>query len=154
MLTSRRAFESLGLTNPCVLFFCFSVGTFGTNFPRLIVNQFKWLDRLLDSQVGTRGALTWMLFPNNFWNASQVGLDWNIGLMRTDVFVFTCWRRDLIFFLFHYDCIEWLLNIFYYFSSFLALSLLLHKFISVHVYSHRWSHFKAVAGRKLQTPLV
>uniref|UniRef100_A0A663F9G1 FA complementation group D2 n=1 Tax=Aquila chrysaetos chrysaetos TaxID=223781 RepID=A0A663F9G1_AQUCH len=26
------------------------VGTFGTNFPRLIVNQFKWLDRLLDSQ--------------------------------------------------------------------------------------------------------
>uniref|UniRef100_H0Z8P4 FA complementation group D2 n=1 Tax=Taeniopygia guttata TaxID=59729 RepID=H0Z8P4_TAEGU len=27
-----------------------SVGTFGTNFPRLIVNQFKWLDRLLDSQ--------------------------------------------------------------------------------------------------------
>uniref|UniRef100_G3UQ73 FA complementation group D2 n=1 Tax=Meleagris gallopavo TaxID=9103 RepID=G3UQ73_MELGA len=30
--------------------FChFSVGTFGTNFPRLIVNQFKWLDSL-DSQ--------------------------------------------------------------------------------------------------------
>uniref|UniRef100_A0A8C8AHR3 FA complementation group D2 n=1 Tax=Otus sunia TaxID=257818 RepID=A0A8C8AHR3_9STRI len=27
-----------------------NVGTFGTNFPRLIVNQFKWLDRLLDSQ--------------------------------------------------------------------------------------------------------
>uniref|UniRef100_A0A8C3VGN2 FA complementation group D2 n=1 Tax=Catharus ustulatus TaxID=91951 RepID=A0A8C3VGN2_CATUS len=27
-----------------------SVGTFGTNFPRLIVNQFKWLDKLLDSQ--------------------------------------------------------------------------------------------------------
>uniref|UniRef100_A0A8B9BRV0 FA complementation group D2 n=1 Tax=Anser brachyrhynchus TaxID=132585 RepID=A0A8B9BRV0_9AVES len=26
------------------------VGTFGTNFPRLIVNQFKWLDSLLDSQ--------------------------------------------------------------------------------------------------------
>uniref|UniRef100_A0A8C3BHB8 FA complementation group D2 n=1 Tax=Cairina moschata TaxID=8855 RepID=A0A8C3BHB8_CAIMO len=26
------------------------VGTFGTNFPRLIVNQFKWLDGLLDSQ--------------------------------------------------------------------------------------------------------
>ncbi|NXA05170.1 FACD2 protein, partial [Sapayoa aenigma] len=31
-------------------FFFDVVGTFGTNFPRLIVNQFKWLDRLLDSQ--------------------------------------------------------------------------------------------------------
>ncbi|NXF45452.1 FACD2 protein, partial [Oceanites oceanicus] len=31
-------------------FFFDIVGTFGTNFPRLIVNQFKWLDRLLDSQ--------------------------------------------------------------------------------------------------------
>ncbi|NWQ80175.1 FACD2 protein, partial [Columbina picui] len=31
-------------------FFFDTVGTFGTNFPRLIVNQFKWLDRLLDSQ--------------------------------------------------------------------------------------------------------
>lgn len=87
-----------GLSNLCVLFCCFSVGTFGTNFPRLIVNQFKWLDRLLDSQVGTRGAITWMLFPNNFWNASQVGLDWIIVLMRTDVSVFTCW--GLIFFSF------------------------------------------------------
>uniref|UniRef100_A0A8C3T4A0 FA complementation group D2 n=1 Tax=Chelydra serpentina TaxID=8475 RepID=A0A8C3T4A0_CHESE len=26
------------------------VGTFGTNFPRLIVNQFKWLDKILDSK--------------------------------------------------------------------------------------------------------
>uniref|UniRef100_A0A8V1ABJ5 Fanconi anemia complementation group D2 n=1 Tax=Gallus gallus TaxID=9031 RepID=A0A8V1ABJ5_CHICK len=31
-------------------FFFDVVGTFGTNFPRLIVNQFKWLDGLLDSQ--------------------------------------------------------------------------------------------------------
>ncbi|XP_075289262.1 Fanconi anemia group D2 protein [Opisthocomus hoazin] len=31
-------------------FFFDIVGTFGTNFPRLIVNQFKWLDKLLDSQ--------------------------------------------------------------------------------------------------------
>ncbi|XP_041318453.1 Fanconi anemia group D2 protein [Pyrgilauda ruficollis] len=31
-------------------FFFDIVGTFGTNFPRLIINQFKWLDRLLDSQ--------------------------------------------------------------------------------------------------------
>ncbi|NWY75575.1 FACD2 protein, partial [Erithacus rubecula] len=31
-------------------FFFDIVGTFGTNFPRLIVNQFKWLDRLLDGQ--------------------------------------------------------------------------------------------------------
>ncbi|NXW55420.1 FACD2 protein, partial [Eurystomus gularis] len=31
-------------------FFFDVVGTFGTNFPRLIINQFKWLDRLLDSQ--------------------------------------------------------------------------------------------------------
>ncbi|XP_013057282.3 Fanconi anemia group D2 protein [Anser cygnoides] len=31
-------------------FFFDVVGTFGTNFPRLIVNQFKWLDSLLDSQ--------------------------------------------------------------------------------------------------------
>ncbi|XP_009983076.1 PREDICTED: Fanconi anemia group D2 protein, partial [Tauraco erythrolophus] len=31
-------------------FFFDIVGTFGTNFPRLIVNQFKWLDRLVDSQ--------------------------------------------------------------------------------------------------------
>uniref|UniRef100_A0A8C4V1X9 FA complementation group D2 n=1 Tax=Falco tinnunculus TaxID=100819 RepID=A0A8C4V1X9_FALTI len=31
-------------------FFFDIVGTFGTNFPRLIVNQFKWLDGLLDSQ--------------------------------------------------------------------------------------------------------
>ncbi|NWY62883.1 FACD2 protein, partial [Chionis minor] len=31
-------------------FFFDIVGTFGTNFPRLIVNQFKWLDRILDSQ--------------------------------------------------------------------------------------------------------
>ncbi|NXG58672.1 FACD2 protein, partial [Hemiprocne comata] len=31
-------------------FFFDTVGTFGTNFPRLIVNQFKWLDKLLDSQ--------------------------------------------------------------------------------------------------------
>ncbi|NWZ33542.1 FACD2 protein, partial [Brachypodius atriceps] len=31
-------------------FFFDIVGTFGTNFPRLIVNQFKWLDRLIDSQ--------------------------------------------------------------------------------------------------------
>ncbi|KFV05743.1 Fanconi anemia group D2 protein, partial [Pterocles gutturalis] len=31
-------------------FFFDVVGTFGTNFPRLIVSQFKWLDRLLDSQ--------------------------------------------------------------------------------------------------------
>ncbi|XP_010129923.1 PREDICTED: Fanconi anemia group D2 protein, partial [Buceros rhinoceros silvestris] len=31
-------------------FFFDVVGTFGTNFPWLIVNQFKWLDRLLDSQ--------------------------------------------------------------------------------------------------------
>ncbi|PKU28196.1 hypothetical protein llap_21500 [Limosa lapponica baueri] len=50
-----------------------SVGTFGTNFPRLIVNQFKWLDRLLDSQVGADGAITSMLFPVNSWNISQVG---------------------------------------------------------------------------------
>uniref|UniRef100_A0A8C0EDC0 FA complementation group D2 n=1 Tax=Bubo bubo TaxID=30461 RepID=A0A8C0EDC0_BUBBB len=41
---------SVLLTNLCFTFCCFSVGTFGTNFPRLIVNQFKWLDRLLDSQ--------------------------------------------------------------------------------------------------------
>lgn len=38
--------------------------------------------------------------------------------------------------------------------SFFALSLLLHKLVSVPVYSHRWSHFKAVAGRTLQSPLV
>ncbi|NXL64376.1 FACD2 protein, partial [Chordeiles acutipennis] len=31
-------------------FFFDTVGTFGTNFPRLIINQFKWLDKLLDSQ--------------------------------------------------------------------------------------------------------
>nr|XP_025046210.1 Fanconi anemia group D2 protein [Pelodiscus sinensis] len=31
-------------------FFFDTVGTFGTNFPRLIVNQFKWLDRILDSK--------------------------------------------------------------------------------------------------------
>ncbi|NXW40997.1 FACD2 protein, partial [Nyctiprogne leucopyga] len=31
-------------------FFFDIVGTFGTNFPRLIINQFKWLDKLLDSQ--------------------------------------------------------------------------------------------------------
>ncbi|NXE16341.1 FACD2 protein, partial [Lophotis ruficrista] len=31
-------------------FFFDIVGTFGTNYPRLIINQFKWLDRLLDSQ--------------------------------------------------------------------------------------------------------
>ncbi|XP_062441302.1 Fanconi anemia group D2 protein [Rhea pennata] len=31
-------------------FFFDIVGTFGTNFPRLIINQFKWLDRLIDSQ--------------------------------------------------------------------------------------------------------
>uniref|UniRef100_H0Z8Q1 FA complementation group D2 n=1 Tax=Taeniopygia guttata TaxID=59729 RepID=H0Z8Q1_TAEGU len=47
---TEGAFESAGLTKLCILFCCFSVGTFGTNFPRLIVNQFKWLDRLLDSQ--------------------------------------------------------------------------------------------------------
>ncbi|XP_043406780.1 Fanconi anemia group D2 protein isoform X6 [Chelonia mydas] len=31
-------------------FFFDTVGTFGTNFPRLIVNQFKWLDKILDSK--------------------------------------------------------------------------------------------------------
>ncbi|XP_025902236.1 Fanconi anemia group D2 protein [Nothoprocta perdicaria] len=31
-------------------FFFDVVGTFGTNYPRLIVNQFKWLDKLVDSQ--------------------------------------------------------------------------------------------------------
>ncbi|XP_067417363.1 Fanconi anemia group D2 protein [Emydura macquarii macquarii] len=31
-------------------FFFDTVGTFGTNFPRLIVNQFKWLDRIVDSK--------------------------------------------------------------------------------------------------------
>ncbi|NWJ08367.1 FACD2 protein, partial [Crypturellus undulatus] len=31
-------------------FFFDIVGTFGTNYPRLIVNQFKWLDKLFDSQ--------------------------------------------------------------------------------------------------------
>ncbi|XP_062356901.1 Fanconi anemia group D2 protein [Cinclus cinclus] len=31
-------------------FFFDIVGTFGTNFPRLIVSQFKWLDKLIDSQ--------------------------------------------------------------------------------------------------------
>ncbi|NXD67820.1 FACD2 protein, partial [Eolophus roseicapillus] len=31
-------------------FFFDIVGTFGTDFPRLIINQFKWLDKLLDSQ--------------------------------------------------------------------------------------------------------
>ncbi|NXJ74553.1 FACD2 protein, partial [Trogon melanurus] len=31
-------------------FFFDIVGTFGTNFPQLIINQFKWLDSLLDSQ--------------------------------------------------------------------------------------------------------
>ncbi|NXA56691.1 FACD2 protein, partial [Nothocercus julius] len=31
-------------------FFFDIVGTFGTNYPRLIVNQFKWLDRLVDGQ--------------------------------------------------------------------------------------------------------
>uniref|UniRef100_A0A8C4V601 FA complementation group D2 n=1 Tax=Falco tinnunculus TaxID=100819 RepID=A0A8C4V601_FALTI len=41
---------SVCLTDLCFAFCCFSVGTFGTNFPRLIVNQFKWLDGLLDSQ--------------------------------------------------------------------------------------------------------
>lgn len=152
MLTSSRAFESVGLTKLCILFCCFSVGTFGTNFPRLIVNQFKWLDRLLDSQVGARCAITWMLFPNNFWNASQVGLDWIIVLMRIDVvLVFRYCRRD--FFLFCYVCLEWPQSIFYIFLLFL-LCLLLHKFISVLVYSHRWPHFKAVACRKLQSPLV
>uniref|UniRef100_A0A672U5D9 FA complementation group D2 n=1 Tax=Strigops habroptila TaxID=2489341 RepID=A0A672U5D9_STRHB len=41
---------SVGLTNLCFTFCCFSVGTFGTDFPRLIINQFKWLDKFLDSQ--------------------------------------------------------------------------------------------------------
>ncbi|KAM4653984.1 Fanconi anemia group D2 protein isoform 3-T3 [Amazona ochrocephala] len=31
-------------------FFFDIVGTFGTDFPQLIINQFKWLDKLLDSQ--------------------------------------------------------------------------------------------------------
>ncbi|NWI13995.1 FACD2 protein, partial [Crypturellus soui] len=31
-------------------FFFDIVGTFGTNYPRLIVNQFKWLDKLVDGQ--------------------------------------------------------------------------------------------------------
>ncbi|XP_065543971.1 Fanconi anemia group D2 protein isoform X2 [Lathamus discolor] len=31
-------------------FFFDIVGTFGTDFPRLIINQFKWLDKVLDSQ--------------------------------------------------------------------------------------------------------
>ncbi|XP_030357810.1 Fanconi anemia group D2 protein isoform X1 [Strigops habroptila] len=31
-------------------FFFDIVGTFGTDFPRLIINQFKWLDKFLDSQ--------------------------------------------------------------------------------------------------------
>uniref|UniRef100_A0A8C6JVY1 Uncharacterized protein n=1 Tax=Melopsittacus undulatus TaxID=13146 RepID=A0A8C6JVY1_MELUD len=31
-------------------FFFDIVGTFGTDFPRLIINQFKWLDKALDSQ--------------------------------------------------------------------------------------------------------
>ncbi|KAM8994581.1 Fanconi anemia group D2 protein isoform 1-T2 [Ara ararauna] len=31
-------------------FFFDIVGTFGTDFPRLIISQFKWLDKLLDSQ--------------------------------------------------------------------------------------------------------
>uniref|UniRef100_A0A8V5GTH7 Uncharacterized protein n=1 Tax=Melopsittacus undulatus TaxID=13146 RepID=A0A8V5GTH7_MELUD len=41
---------SVGPTNLCFTFCCFSVGTFGTDFPRLIINQFKWLDKALDSQ--------------------------------------------------------------------------------------------------------
>uniref|UniRef100_A0A8C3M733 Uncharacterized protein n=1 Tax=Geospiza parvula TaxID=87175 RepID=A0A8C3M733_GEOPR len=45
-----RALESVGVAKLCILFCSFSVGTFGTNFPRLIINQFKWLERLLDSQ--------------------------------------------------------------------------------------------------------
>lgn len=53
-------------------FFFDIVGTFGTDFPRLIINQFKWLDKFLDSQVGTDSAITCRLFPVSFWNASQV----------------------------------------------------------------------------------
>uniref|UniRef100_A0A669QNT4 FA complementation group D2 n=1 Tax=Phasianus colchicus TaxID=9054 RepID=A0A669QNT4_PHACC len=50
LLTSSKAFESVCGSDSAVFHFChFSVGTFGTNFPRLILNQFKWLDSL-DSQ--------------------------------------------------------------------------------------------------------
>uniref|UniRef100_A0A669QNS4 FA complementation group D2 n=1 Tax=Phasianus colchicus TaxID=9054 RepID=A0A669QNS4_PHACC len=48
--SSSKAFESVCGSDSAVFHFChFSVGTFGTNFPRLILNQFKWLDSL-DSQ--------------------------------------------------------------------------------------------------------
>uniref|UniRef100_A0A8C2TJM1 FA complementation group D2 n=1 Tax=Coturnix japonica TaxID=93934 RepID=A0A8C2TJM1_COTJA len=49
--SSIKALESVCGSDSAVFHFChFRVGTFGTNFPRLIVNQFKWLDSLLDSQ--------------------------------------------------------------------------------------------------------
>lgn len=49
------------------------MGTFGTNFPRLIVNQFKWLDSLLDSQVGTDGTNTCVFLQS----ASVTPLRWD-----------------------------------------------------------------------------
>lgn len=79
-------------------FCCSSVGTFGTNFPRLIINQFKWLDRLLDSQVGTDVQSHVWFFQSTLEHLLG-GMRSIIMLMRTDVvFIFTCWRKDLILF--------------------------------------------------------
>lgn len=89
LLTSSKALESVCGSDSAVFHFChFSVGTFGTNFPRLIVNQFKWLDGLLDSQVGTDGTATACFSTYRLEHLSG-GLSSVLMLIQTGVSIFT-----------------------------------------------------------------
>ena len=44
--------------------FCFSSGADDFNVPRLVLNQFRWLDCIVQSKVSLISSQAWLIFEN------------------------------------------------------------------------------------------